>query len=392
MARLNKQLDPTQTGFEAEKLDTDLRKRIVGQDDAIQQIINIYQTHLAGMSSPGRPIGNLLFLGPTGSGKTRLVEATAESLVGDARAVIKIDCAEFQHSHEIAKLIGSPPGYLGHRETHPLLSQEVLNQYHTERMKISFVLFDEIEKASDALWNLLLGILDKATLTLGDNRRVDFSHALIFMTSNLGAAEMGNLLRPNLGFAAGEANRRQANGTVDGRLNDKVNRAGVEAARRKFTPEFMNRIDKTVVFHPLGQAELRKILGIELNLVQQRVFNSSNGALFVFSLTDPAKEFLLAEGTDMKYGARHLKRAIDRLLVHPLSNLIATGQVRGGDVIRVDFDSILSRLTFFKEAEDMPAYAMVQMVDTSIAPPPSNFSAGAVAEMPRAVNARSSRH
>ncbi|MBV8732906.1 MAG: ATP-dependent Clp protease ATP-binding subunit, partial [Acidobacteriia bacterium] len=275
---------------------------------------------------------------------------------------------------------------------HPLLSQEVLNQYHTERMKISFVLFDEIEKASDALWNLLLGILDKATLTLGDNRRVDFSHALIFMTSNLGAAEMGNLLRPNLGFAAGEANRRQANGTVDGRLNDKVNRAGVEAARRKFTPEFMNRIDKTVVFHPLGQPELRKILGIELNLVQQRVFNSSNGALFVFSLTDPAKEFLLAEGTDMKYGARHLKRAIDRLLVHPLSNLIATGQVRGGDVIRVDFDSILSRLTFFKEAEDMPAYAMVQMVDTSIAPPPSNFSAGAVAEMPRAVNARSSRH
>ena len=392
MARLNKQLDPTQTGFEAEKLDTDLRKRIVGQDDAIQQIINIYQTHLAGMSSPGRPIGNLLFLGPTGSGKTRLVEATAESLVGDARAVIKIDCAEFQHSHEIAKLIGSPPGYLGHRETHPLLSQEVLNQYHTERMKISFVLFDEIEKASDALWNLLLGILDKATLTLGDNRRVDFSHALIFMTSNLGAAEMGNLLRPNLGFAAGEANRRQANGTVDGRLNDKVNRAGVEAARRKFTPEFMNRIDKTVVFHPLGQPELRKILGIELNLVQQRVFNSSNGALFVFSLTDPAKEFLLAEGTDMKYGARNLKRAIDRLLVHPLSNLIATGQVRGGDVIRVDFDSILSRLTFFKEAEDMPAYAMVQMVDTSIAPPPSNFSAGAVAEMPRAVNARSSRH
>ncbi len=187
MGRLNKQLDPAQTGLDAERLDSDLRKRIVGQDEAIEQIINIYQTNLAGMSSPGRPIGNFLFLGPTGSGKTRLVEAAAESLVGDARAVIKIDCAEFQHSHEIAKLIGSPPGYLGHRETHPLLSQEVLNQYHTERMKLSFVLFDEIEKASDALWNLLLGILDKATLTLGDNRRVDFSRAMIFMTSNLGA-------------------------------------------------------------------------------------------------------------------------------------------------------------------------------------------------------------
>ncbi len=391
MGRLNKQLDPMQTGYEAEKLDCDLRKRIVGQDEAIQQIINIYQTYLAGMSSPGRPIGNFLFLGPTGSGKTRLVEATSESLVGDGRAVIKIDCAEFQHSHEIAKLIGSPPGYLGHRETHPLLSQEVLNQYHTERVKLSFVLFDEIEKASDALWNLLLGILDKATLTLGDNRRVDFSRAMIFMTSNLGASEMSSILRPNLGFAASEAERQCSTGRVDEKLGDKIARAGVEAARRKFTPEFMNRIDKTVVFKPLGEPELRKILTLELNMVQQRIFNSANGAPFVFSLTDSAKDYLLREGTDMKYGARHLKRAIDRNLVHPLSNLIATEQVRGGDLIRVDFDTELARLTFFKEAEDMPAYAMVQMVDTSIAPPIGSFSAGAVAEQPRAINARSSR-
>src|SRR5579871_3612098 len=193
MTRLNLLLDATQTGAEAEQLGSSLREKVVGQEEAVREIVDVYQTHLAGMSCPGRPIGNFLFMGPTGSGKTRLVEAVAESLLGDARAVIKIDCAEFQHSHEIAKLIGSPPGYLGHRETHPLLSQEVLNQYHTERMKLSFVLFDEIEKASDALWNLLLGILDKATLTLGDNRRVDFSRALIFMTSNLGAAEMGSI-------------------------------------------------------------------------------------------------------------------------------------------------------------------------------------------------------
>ena len=268
MGSLNRKLDPAQTGIDAEKLDADLRKRVIGQDEAIEQIINVYQTHLAGMSSPGRPIGNLLFLGPTGSGKTRLVESVAESLVGDSRAVLKIDCAEFQHSHEIAKLIGSPPGYLGHRETHPLLSQEVLNQYHTEKVQLSFVLFDEIEKASDALWNLLLGILDKATLTLGDNRRVDFSRALIFMTSNLGAAEMGSILRPNLGFAAGE---RASTGIVDCGLEGKVARAGLEAARRKFSPEFMNRIDKVVVFHPLGAAELRRILAIELHVVQQRV-------------------------------------------------------------------------------------------------------------------------
>jgi ATP-dependent Clp protease ATP-binding subunit ClpA len=390
MGRLNKQLNPALTGFEAEKLEGDLRKRIVGQDEAIQQIINIYQTFLAGMASPGRPIGNFLFLGPTGSGKTRMVEATAESLLGDARAVIKIDCAEFQHSHEIAKLIGSPPGYLGHRETHPLLSQEVLNQYHTEHIKLSFVLFDEIEKASDALWNLLLGILDKATLTLGDNRRVDFSRALIFMTSNLGASEMNSILRPNLGFAACEAEREVAAGQVDGKLTDKIARAGVEAARRKFTPEFMNRIDKTVVFRPLGEPELRKILGIELNMVQQRIFTSANGAPFVFSLTDNARDFLLREGTDLKYGARHLKRAIERHLVHPLSNLIATEQVRGGDLIRVDLDENEPQLTFFKEAEDMPAYAMVQMVDTSVAPPLGTYSAGATVEPGRAA-AKSSR-
>jgi ATP-dependent Clp protease ATP-binding subunit ClpB len=391
MGRVNKQLDPTQTGFDAEKLFSDLHKRIVGQEEAIDQIVNIYQMYLAGMASPGRPIGNFLFLGPTGSGKTRMVEATAESLVGDLRAVIKIDCAEFQHSHEIAKLIGSPPGYLGHRETHPLLSQEVLNQYHTEKIKLSFVLFDEIEKASDALWNLLLGILDKATLTLGDNRRVDFSRAMIFMTSNLGASEMGSILRPNLGFASGEIERCRALGLVDEGLTDKISRAGLEAARRKFTPEFMNRIDKTVVFKPLGDPELRRILGLELNILQQRIFNSPSGAPFVFSVTDSARDFLLREGTDMKYGARHLKRAIDRSLVHPLSNLIATDQIRGGDLIRVDFDSTLGRMTFFKEAEDMPAYAMVQMVDTSLSPP-LTMSASAVTDQPRAINAkRSSR-
>jgi len=268
MAQLNMALDPTRTGREAEALDHNLRRSIVGQDEAIQQIVNIYQMHLTGMSAPGRPIGNFLFLGPTGSGKTRTVEATAEALVKNPRAVIKIDCAEFQHSHEIAKLIGSPPGYLGHRETHPLLSQEVLNQYHTDSTKISFVLFDEIEKASDALWNLLLGILDKATLTLGDNRKVDFSRAMIFMTSNLGAAEMSALMNPKLGFMpVAKSDSKEAACRTDEKMNAKVARSGLDAARRKFTPEFMNRLDKTVVFRPLGEDELRKILDIELNMV-----------------------------------------------------------------------------------------------------------------------------
>src|SRR5579872_6109540 len=230
MAALKMILDPTKLGMEAETLEQKLRSRIIGQDAAIREIVDVYQTCVAGMSTPGRPVGNFLFLGPTGSGKTRTVEAVAESLVGDARAVIKVDCAEFQHGHEIAKLIGSPPGYLGHRETHAMLSQEVLNQYHTDTIKLSFVLFDEIEKASDALWNLLLGVLDKATLTLGDNRKVDFSRALIFMTSNLGATEMSALIAPRLGFSAGEQCRQTQNGTVDEKLSGKISRSGVEAA------------------------------------------------------------------------------------------------------------------------------------------------------------------
>jgi ATP-dependent Clp protease ATP-binding subunit ClpB len=390
MVRLNKVLDPTLTGRDAEELESGLRRKIVGQDEAIEQIVNIYQTFLAGMASPGRPIGNFLFLGPTGSGKTRLVEAAAEQLTGDARAVIKIDCAEFQHSHEIAKLIGSPPGYLGHRETHPLLSQEVLNQYHTDKMKLSFVLFDEIEKASDSLWNLLLGILDKATLTLGDNRRVDFSRALIFMTSNLGAGEMGNLMHPNLGFAASEVLKQRESGLVDEKLTAKIAKAGVEAARRKFTPEFMNRIDKTVVFHALGQEELRKILDLELNILQQRLFNSPNAAPFGFSLTDGAKEYVLREGTDLKYGARHLKRAIERALVHPISNLIATNQVRTGDLIKIDFDPGLNRIIFFKQAEDVPAYALAQLVGVTVTPP-GRSAASAEVDTPRVVAANAKR-
>ena len=343
-------LDATRAGTEAEDLAKKLRSRVVGQDEAIQHIVRTYQSYLAGLSPAGRPIGNFLFLGPTGSGKTRLVEATAECLIGDRRAVIKIDCAEFQHSHEIAKLIGSPPGYLGHRETHPALSQEALNQYHTESVKLSVVLFDEIEKASDALWNLLLGILDKATLTLGDNRRVDFSQAMIFMTSNLGAAEMNAMLRPKLGFASMETERQHAIGAIDPKLSDKMSHAGLEAARRKFAPEFMNRIDKTVIFHPLGARELRRILEIELDEVQERIEKTRAGRRFLINVSDSARDFLLMEGTDVRYGARPLKRAIERLLVQPLSNLMVTGRIRQSDCIRVTHSASAPVLTFFREA------------------------------------------
>jgi len=336
-------LDPTRRSNDARDFESTLRRKIVGQDQALEKVAEIYQMFLAGLNPPGRPVGNLLFLGPTGSGKTRVVEAVAEALFGDARACIKIDCAEFQHSHEIAKLIGSPPGYLGHRETHPLLTQEALNQWHTEKLKLSILLFDEIEKASDALWQLLLGILDKATLTLGDNRRVDLSSCIIIMTSNLGAGEMSGLVDGGFGFAPKPVH-------VDASLDEKINRTAVDAARRKFTPEFMNRIDKVVVFKTLRPEHLEQILEIELGMVQQRVLMAAGAHQFVFNCTPKVKQFLLQEGTDPKYGARHLKRAIEKNIVFPLANLVATGQVKLGDFVRIDLLGE-SKLTFVKEAE-----------------------------------------
>jgi len=335
-------LDPTISGPEAEELEAGLRARIVGQDEAIRQIVGVYQAFVGGLAAPGRPVGNFLFLGPTGTGKTRLVEALAETLAGDARAVVKVDCAEFQHSHEIAKLIGSPPGYLGHRETHPALSQETINKFQTDKLKLSFVLFDEIEKASDTLWNLLLGILDKATLTLGDNRQVDFSHCMIFMTSNLGAREMMATLNPGIGFNGPSRAREEM---IDG-----IERAANEAARRRFTPEFLNRIDKVLVFHPLSDADLRNILDLELAALRRRFRNGSAAARFDFAVSEPAREFLLRAGTDVRYGARHLKRALERSLVLPISNLLASAQLRSGECVRVDFDPVRQQLQFYRRA------------------------------------------
>src|SRR5205085_280910 len=317
---------------------------IVGQERAVRRVSGLFQIYLAGMNNPSRPIGTMLFLGPTGSGKTRVVEAAAEVLFGDPLSVVKIDCAEFQHSHEIAKLIGSPPGYLGHRETSPMLTQENLDKAHTDDTKLTFVLFDEIEKASDALWQLLLGILDKATLTLGDNRRVDFSRCMLIMTSNLGAREMSELISGGIGFAPGKGVRNPHDTEVD----QKIYRTAVEAARRKFSPEFMNRIDKVVVFRSLKEHHLRQILDLELQAVQDRIMQSA-GTKFVFQCSDDAKDMLLEEGIDYKYGARHLKRAVERFLVYPLSNLVATGQIGLGDLVQVGLNKKDRKLTFFKK-------------------------------------------
>ncbi len=356
-------LDPNRHSHESQEFEGALRRRIVGQEEGVRALADLYQVYCAGMSSTGRPVGNLLFLGPTGSGKTRIVEAAAEILFGDPRAVIKVDCAEFQHSHEIAKLIGSPPGYLGHRETHPLITQEALAQYHTEKLKLSFLLFDEIEKASDALWQLLLGILDKATLTLGDNRRVDLSQTMIFLTSNLGGGEITELMTGGMGFV-------QPRDKAEDKLDVKVERTAQEAAKKKFSPEFMNRLDKVVVFHPLREEQLEQILEIELGMVQQRVLDTGRGQ-FLFRVTQAARRFLLQEGTDLKYGARHLKRAIEKYVVYPLANLLATEQIRFGDMLVVDWDKDDCGLWFQREGQGavipMPARRAVRPVAVRIA-------------------------
>lgn len=341
-------LDPDLKSPRAKDFEDKLSSFIVGQERAVRRMSGLFQIYLAGMNNPARPIGTMLFLGPTGSGKTRVVEAAAQVLFGEPHSVVKIDCAEFQHSHEIAKLIGSPPGYLGHRETSPMLTQENLDKAHTDENKLTFVLFDEIEKASDALWQLLLGILDKATLTLGDNRRVDFSKTVVIMTSNLGAREMSEMISGGIGFAPTKSNKQ----ADDNEIDTKIYRTALEAAKRKFSPEFMNRIDKVVVFRSLKEHHLRRILDIELRGVQERITDSA-GTKFIFECTDPAKEFLLGEGIDLKYGARHLKRAIERFLVYPLSNLVATDQVETGDLVTVDFDDEQSKLVFTKQSGKM---------------------------------------
>jgi len=361
-------LDPRVKCGQAQNFDQQLSALIIGQENAVSSMGNLYQLFLAGMNQTNKPVGTLLFLGPTGYGKTRVVEAAADILFGDPNAVIKVDCAEFQHSHEIAKLIGSPPGYLGHRETSPLFTQENLDRFHTEDIQLSLVLFDEIEKASDSLWKLLLGILDKGTLTLGDNRRVDFSRSLIIMTSNLGAREMSELMEGRIGFAAAKQPNNLDKSQID--LDEKIQRTAVQAASRNFSPEFMNRIDKLVVFHSLNQGHLRQILDLELRALQGRIGRSARTKFF-FRCSDSVKELLLREGMDNRYGARHLKRSIERLLVMPMSNLVASGQICLGDSIDVDLDHNGSDISFARRSWQ-------RTVDNSFLTEPSVEEFGAV--------------
>lgn len=303
-----------------------LGERVVGQGLALQQIVPYVRMFQAELSPEGRPAGVFLLLGPTGTGKTRTVEALADVLHGSQRNILKIDCGEFQMEHEVAKLIGAPPGYLGHRETTPMLTQQKLGAVTSERSGLSLLLFDEIEKAAPSMTRLLLGVLDKAILRLGDNATVNFERTLIFLTSNLGAREMRQELTPDFGFEALLPARAESG---------KLSAIGTAAVKRKFAPEFVNRIDAVITYRPLDAASLRAIVDQQIDELARHIENRLNDRAFDLSVGADAREFLLSRGTSVEYGARELKRTILRHLTQPLAAMVAGGEIEPGSDVRV---------------------------------------------------------
>jgi ATP-dependent Clp protease ATP-binding subunit ClpA len=301
---------------------------VVGQPQALTQIVPYVQMHNAGLAPEGRPVGVFLLLGPTGTGKTRTVEVLAQALHGNERHLLKVDCGEFQMEHEVAKLIGAPPGYLGHKETQPMLSQQKLNAVTSDQCNLSLVLFDEIEKAAPSMTRLLLGVLDKATLRLGDNATVNFERTIIFLTSNLGTEAMRKHLRPDFGFETMVAGKRDS--------ARKLEAIGMNSVRRKFSPEFVNRIDAVITYQPLSEQALEVILDQQIEALEQHIRNRLQERAFDINVTEGARKFLLRKGTSAEYGARELKRVILRHLTQPLAAMVAAGSILPGDLVQVE--------------------------------------------------------
>jgi ATP-dependent Clp protease ATP-binding subunit ClpA/CheY-like chemotaxis protein len=315
--------DPT------EDLTKVLSQKVVGQPNATRVIVPYIQMFQAGLAPEGRPVGVFLLLGPTGTGKTKTVEALAEVLHGSEKNVLKVDCGEFQMEHEVAKLIGAPPGYLGHRETQPMLTQQKLNSVTSEKCSLSLVLFDEIEKAAPSMTRLLLGVLDKATLRLGDNSTVNFEKSLVFLTSNLGAREMMREINPDFGFQSVKTPERSD-------LTSKLQNIALVAVRKRFSPEFVNRIDCIITYQPLTAESLSAILDKQIVDLQGHVNTRLGNRSFTLEVPFEARQFLLKKGTSSEYGARELNRTIHRHLTQPLATLVATNQVNPGANVRVD--------------------------------------------------------
>lgn len=316
-----------------------LRKSILGQDDAIKTVAPYVELSMAGLAPEGRPAGVFLLLGPTGTGKTRTVEALAQALHGSDRHLLRIDCGEFQLDHEVAKIIGAPPGYLGHRETHPMLSQQKVNAVTSESSPLSLILFDEIEKAAPSFTRILLGVLDRATLKLGDNTSVNFENSLIFLTSNLGARGMMAELAGGFGFPAGEARPARER-------QSRLKRIAMNEVRRRFSPEFVNRIDEVVTYRALDRKALEGILEIQLTLLRNHIRSRLGPASFELELSSRARKLLLTAGTSPEYGARELKRAMHRLLMQPLARQIGRKAIPAASTVVVDACARRTELEF----------------------------------------------
>ena len=306
-----------------------LSQKVVGQPAATRVIVPYIQMFQAGLAPEGRPVGVFLLLGPTGTGKTKTIEALAEILHGNEKNLLKIDCGEFQMEHEVAKLIGAPPGYLGHRETQPMLTQQKLNAVTSEKCNLSLVLFDEIEKAAPSMTRLLLGVLDKGVLRLGDNTTVNFEKSLVFLTSNLGAREMMREINPDFGFQSAAMSRET------GDLTSKLQNIALVAVRKRFSPEFVNRIDCIITYQPLTPESLSAILDQQITDLQSHVNTRLGNRSFTLDVPFETRQFLLQKGTSAEYGARELNRTIHRLLTQPLATLVATNQVNPGSRVRV---------------------------------------------------------
>jgi len=318
-------LDESKIPPEIENLENRMKEKVAGQDRAIQQFVRVHETYLAGMAAPDRPLGVFLFVGPTGSGKTHATEIFAE-LTG--AKLIKIDCAEYQHSHEISKLIGSPPGYVG-GEIDPKLSKKAIEErWGKSGPKYTVILFDEIEKAHNSMHQILLGIMDRATLSTGKNETIDMHNTILVFTSNLGSGDVGKILTDTkeMGFVvAKEKSEKEEND---------IYRVAKDAVKKFFSAEFFNRIDRMIVFQPLTEPVLRRILEIELKRVQDRILKANK---FVsVDISNRGRDFLIVEGTSKLLGARELRRTLERFLVSKLTRAFATKQAEDGDMIIAD--------------------------------------------------------
>jgi CheY-like chemotaxis protein/energy-coupling factor transporter ATP-binding protein EcfA2 len=345
----------------ARELAARLAEKVVGQPGALEAIVPSVHLHLSGLAPEGRPVGVFLLLGPTGTGKTRTVEALAEVLHGDSRKVLRIECGEFQSDHEIAKLLGAPPGYVGHTESKPRLTQGALAEVLSVHCDLALVLFDEIEKAAPAMTGLLLGIFDRAELRLGDGSVVDFSKSLIFLTSNLGAREMMGEMSPALGFGAGTIRDQDD-------LRESLQRIGMRAVEKHFSPEFVNRIDAVVTYRPLDTTSVVAILDQQVTELQQHVHTRLGARSFEIEVTREARDFLVERGISPEYGARELRRVIHRHLTQPLAALVAEGEVPAGATVTVDRTvDALSLAVHERTIAGAPALRTILVVDDNAA-------------------------